>query len=258
MKNNHSFKNDIPYDNDLANLLKDFPSHSFLNNPTGQNVYNYLIYYLLDFSEQYFKKSRKDLKILDWGCGKGHVSYLLKKANASVMSCDVLIDSSDSSFGQQIPIIEKSGISVDPLEPGFILPYEDNSFDVVLSFGVLEHVPDDLNSLKEINRILKPNGLIFVFNLPYIYSWTQKIARMRGNFYHDRLYSKSLVKILTNESGFEIVDIWFRQLFPKNNIKYPNYRLFEHIDQFLTEHSVFKYFATSLEFVAKKRKIIEK
>ena len=58
---------------------------------------------------------------------------------------------------------------------------------------------------------------------------------------------------MIENNGFEIIDLWHRQLFPKNSIKYPMYQLFEAIDQLLTENTIFKYFATNIEFVARKK-----
>ena len=39
------------------------------------------------------------------------------------------------------------------------LPFADSSYDFVFDSHVLEHVPDDIKAIKEISRILKPNGV---------------------------------------------------------------------------------------------------
>lgn len=113
-------------------------------------------------------------------------------------------------------------------------------------------MPDHRNSLVEIHRILRDGGLFFCFNLPYFLSWTQRISHLRGNYYHDRLYRKAQVAALMAQGGFDLLDMWHRQLFPKNSVRYPRYHFFERVDQFLTEYTAFRYLATNIEFVAAK------
>jgi hypothetical protein len=51
-------------------------------------------------------------------------------------------------------------------------------------------------------------------------------------------------------AGFHVLDIWHRQLFLKNSVRYPFYRFFEALDQGLVQYTPLKYFATNIEFVA--------
>lgn len=139
-----------------------------------------------------------------------------------------------------------------PLTHLFRLPYDDFTFHVVVSFGVLEHVADDAASIAEIARILKPGGLFFCFNLPTKLSWTQAVVRFRGDEYHDRLYTRQTIDKLTSTVGLELRDSWYRQFFPKNTIAYPFFRIFEQVDQLLTRFTPLRYLATSIEFVATK------
>jgi SAM-dependent methyltransferase len=44
------------------------------------------------------------------------------------------------------------------------IPFESSSFDAALMNEVLEHVPDEMRVLKEVHRILKPGGILFVFS----------------------------------------------------------------------------------------------
>jgi SAM-dependent methyltransferase len=233
-------------------MIAGVPSHFFLENPAGQNGYLILCHYLKKFSERWFNRRIEDLRVLDWGCGKGQVSFLLRKAGAKVTSCDLATTSDDSSFGQETPILAKAGIPVVSLQHAFQLPFPQESFDIVLSFGVLEHVENDLASLREIHRVLVPSGLFFCFYLPYCLSWTQNLAHLLGNYYHQRLYKESTLQQLLRESDFDVLDIWHRQLFPKNTVRYPGYRLFERLDQILADDSWFRFLATNLECVAAK------
>ena len=255
MLRNQAFSASYQLPDELINVAKLESSHYFLTNPTALICYLYLVDYVDRIVKVKFSEKQK-IRILDWGCGKGHISYLLKNVlkNVDVTSCDVSEESAkdDSTFGQKTPIIETFQIEVIPLLHEYILPFEDESFDIVLSIGVLEHVPSDAESLKEINRVLTSGGLFFCAFLPYTYSWTQKIAHMMGNNYHDRLYDWGIVKSLLSDSHFKLLDKWHRSFFPKNNFQFPMYRKFESLDQFICENTPLKHLATNIEFVAEK------
>jgi SAM-dependent methyltransferase len=253
------FSKYFPYDDELAKIVdmkqntklkKTEQSHDFLKKPMWQNMYIYLVEYLLAFSREWFKKH--NFTVLDWGCGKCHVSYLLKKRKIDVVSCDIeTTEHADSAFGQYIPIAEFANINVIPLRHEYILPFPDKSFDVVLSFGVLEHASNDKQSLIEINRILKPNGLFFCFWLPYKYSWKQRREYLKGNHYHDRLYDINKVKYLLDGTQFNLIDYWYRDLLPKRYAPL-FYRKIEKVDNWFCGNTLLKYFASNIEFVANK------
>ncbi len=246
------FSRDLPLDQALIQMVQAVESHRFLTNPPSHLIYLYLVEYIKVISERHFDRPIADLKILDWGCGKGQISYLLSQQGALPISCDLLHGQDDSSFQQQTPILDQMGILVQGLEHESQLPYGDGSMDVVLSVGVLEHVAHDQASLQEIHRVLRSEGLFFCFFLPQTFSWTQRLAHWRGNTYHDRLYSRSQVHDLMNSTGFRILDFWYRQILPKNSIRYPAYSKIEQLDQWITEFTPLKYLATNIEFVACK------
>lgn len=227
----------------LLDIAKREKNHQFLGKAT-QGAYLALIQLLKRYFETK-ERAPSDIRVLDWGTGKGHISYLLKKAGFSVTSCDLKASAVDSTFGQKTPIITEQSIEVTPLTHPSILPFAEQTFDLVVSFGVLEHTQNDLASLTEIRRILKPSGVFFFCFLPYWLSWTQRLAHLRNNFYHDRLYKIRTMQQLAAETGFSVENIWHGQLFPKNSIPY--YDFIEKIDRLLTSHTPFQYFATNLE-----------
>jgi SAM-dependent methyltransferase len=137
------------------------------------------------------------------------------------------------------------------LKHEYLLPFDDETFEVILSFGVLEHVPNDKQSLMEINRILKPNGLFFCFYLPYKYSWRSKIIYMKGSRYHDHFYDRNIVENLIKETGFHLVDLWYRDMLPLKSQFY-NFRKIENVDNWFCRNTLLKYLASNIEFVANK------
>ncbi len=93
--------------------------------------------------------------LLEIGCGEGRgVELLAPKAESytAVDKIEVVVESLSSKHP------EGSFIQAN-IPP---LPFEDNSFDTVVSFQVIEHIKDDTTYLKEINRILKPGGKAYI------------------------------------------------------------------------------------------------
>ncbi len=73
------------------------------------------------------------------------------------------------------------------------LPFEDNTFDVVVSAWVLEHLPNPKESFSEIYRVLKPGGKV-VFLTPNVWNYNVWIIRIIPEIFHDfltkRLYAR--------------------------------------------------------------------
>lgn len=232
----------------LAGIASRYPTHAFLGCNT-QLIYQRQIRFLVEAVGLLLGKDPGDVHVLDWGCGKGHISYLLRRAGFRVTACDVTAQADDSAFGQATPIIADQGIEVVPLPDQVSLPFADASFDVVLSMGVLEHVQDDAASLRELRRVVKPNGLCLVFFLPYTLSWTQRLAHVRGDRYHDHLYSRAQVTNLAAGARFRVLRIAHGQLFPKNSVSLRAASVLEPLDRWLCRHTPLRFLATNLEAV---------
>jgi ubiquinone/menaquinone biosynthesis C-methylase UbiE len=95
-----------------------------------------------------------------------------------------------------------------------LLPYENNSFDTVIGSGVLEHVPNDSESLKELYRIIRPGGYFIMTMLPNQYSYTEWLNRRLRNPHHLRMYSLSEAKHMFMHHGFLPVRFGYHQIIP--------------------------------------------
>lgn len=237
----HSAKTPDPH---ISRIAREFPAHHAFLGRSAQALYQRMARFLARVASAHFGRPPGDLRVLDWGTGKGQNAFLMKQEGFNVTACDVSAD----GFGRDVPLLE--GIELVELTDPVKLPFPDASFDIVASFGVLEHVPKDLESMHEIRRILRPGGLFYVTFLPYPLSWTQAITRMRFNYqwrnYHDHFYSKSLVRRLAAQSGFRVESLWFGQLFPKNSIPRAFDSILEPIDRTLCRTPL-GHFATNLE-----------
>jgi SAM-dependent methyltransferase len=124
-----------------------------------------------------------------------------------IHGCDVDSDTYEAFF-------EFSGLDYRQLQHPYLLPYEDNMFDVVMASGVLEHVPFDRESLKELYRVLRPNGVLLITMLPNCLSYTEFLNRRLNNPHHLRLYSKREILHLLMHNGFLPLESGYHQIIP--------------------------------------------
>ncbi len=97
-------------------------------------------------------------RILDVGCGTGRWSkYLVDK----VGTID-LIDPSKAIFVADRMLKDKSNIRLARASADAI-PFADNQFDMVMSIGVLHHIPDTLRAMKDCVQKVKPGGYFYVY-----------------------------------------------------------------------------------------------
>lgn len=73
------------------------------------------------------------------------------------------------------------------------IPYSDNTFDVVYSWGVIHHSPNTEKALKELVRVCKPNGEIkfMVYHLDSVNTWFfwVKHCLLKGKLFKDRAWA---------------------------------------------------------------------
>ncbi|OHA47663.1 MAG: hypothetical protein A2806_03545 [Candidatus Terrybacteria bacterium RIFCSPHIGHO2_01_FULL_48_17] len=83
------------------------------------------------------------------------------------------------------------------------LPFPDENFDLVGAFEVLEHIKDDVATIRDIKRILKPNGY-FICSVPahmaYWSPWDEFVG------HHRRYDPRALHQIFIRE-GFQVLQL---------------------------------------------------
>ena len=70
-------------DDFLSQVARTTPSHQFLAN-SAQAVYGRQVAFLSAILNDYQSVPTGQIKVLDWGCGKGHITYLLQNRGFDV------------------------------------------------------------------------------------------------------------------------------------------------------------------------------
>lgn len=113
-------------------------------------------------------------KILDLGCGQGHITNKILKAfpSAEISGLDYSVSAVESA------VKRFNGIDF-AVGDAYACPYAEKYFDVVVCNNLWEHVPDPLFLLRGITRILKDNGFI-VISTPSRYRLENLVGVLRG------------------------------------------------------------------------------
>lgn len=100
-------------------------------------------------------------KILDVGCGEGVwlKQFLKYTSSDNIFGTDIDSESIHKAI-ESTPEIKSFNLRVSKSEN---MDFADNFFDIVFQNEVLEHVQDDLQTIKECLRILKPGGYLILF-----------------------------------------------------------------------------------------------
>ncbi|HFZ8994073.1 TPA: class I SAM-dependent methyltransferase [Citrobacter freundii] len=129
--------------------------------------------------------------VLDMGCGAGHASFIAAQNVRQVVAYDL--------SSQMLEVVARAakekGLSNIATQQGYAesLPFEDRSFDVVISRYSAHHWHDVGQALREVNRVLKPGGVLIMMDIlspghPVRDIWLQTVEALRDTS-HVRNYS---------------------------------------------------------------------
>lgn len=123
------------------------------------------------------------MMVLDAGSGREHEQHLRKEllaTGATLHTCDFC-----------------AGPGVDFVADVSALPFQDNSYDIVLSTQVLEHVMDPQQVVKEMARVLKPGGTLFLTT-----PQSSPLHNLPWNFFN---FTNLGLRLLFEKAGLHVV-----------------------------------------------------
>ncbi len=204
--------------------------------------------------------------LVDFGCGNGAQTLLFAGDFDRVTGVDVS-ETFLEDFRREIITRKLAGrVSVVATDGGPI-PLPDGVADVVTSFTVLEHVPDEQAALAEMRRILRPAGKLIItvpnrwwifethgadlpllpWNRVPLVSWWPK--RLHDRWARARIYRRREIENILVQAGFTI-DVSFRMTAPMDMIPWEPLRRLVRTTMFRPDRAVTPFQATEIVVAA--------
>ncbi len=145
-------------------MAYDIPSQKELKELTsGERIYTGYIYEdtKIDHETRYFfarKYITKGDRVLDAACGSGYGTAILAEATDKITGVDV----SEHAINFAKKNFQKESAEFLLADLSKKTPFADETFDRIVSFETIEHLPNPEGLLKEFQRILKPGGMLIV------------------------------------------------------------------------------------------------
>lgn len=130
----------------------------------------------------------KGQRVLEVGCGAGGMMGPLQRYG-DVTGLDI-----DHEY---VAYCKERGFSRVLCGSGYELPFGDAAFDLVCLFDTIEHIPDDVQALREVRRVLKPGGRVFVSVPAYQWLWSHNDKTA----HHQRRYTRARLLKALREAG---------------------------------------------------------
>ncbi len=168
------------------NSYIDRENHEKIIGPSLRNYNNHIVDLILSVHNN-------ESEILDFGAGCGILAKIVRKKLKKSPTCievdehfkSILID-----FGFRVfDDIEKTK----------------TQYDFIYSSNVLEHIDDDIKSIKQLESKLTNNGTLVLY-LPAFQILYSDLDRAVGHF---RRYSKKRITKITSEAGFKVDKIFY-------------------------------------------------
>jgi 2-polyprenyl-3-methyl-5-hydroxy-6-metoxy-1,4-benzoquinol methylase len=112
-----------------------------------------------------------NMDVLECGCGAGRFTEVLLHQGARVTSLD--LSSAVEANATNFPVTASHRIVQADINR---MPFRENSYDLVLCLGVVQHTPDPRQTVAQLYRYVKPGGTVVVDHYRWSLAWYTKTA----------------------------------------------------------------------------------
>lgn len=126
--------------------------------------------------------------LLDVGCGNGLLLNTAKKEGFDVIGIETNVEIAEFVKNNYNIRVEEHSLED--------IKFENDTFDIITLFDVLEHLPDPMRTLSECYRISKPDGLLFL-----------KVLNIYEFYLHRFLLWRALRRLLRPKTYFDSIDL---------------------------------------------------
>jgi len=170
---------------------------------TWEDPYLYLMYLRHLAAYRFAQPWTYGRRVLDLGCGTGYGTVLIADNAEKVIGLDIALNALPTTASTATLFVAGDSTR---------LPLRDQTFDLVISFQVIEHIEDEARYLSEVRRVLASDGL-------FIVSTPNKASRLLPlqppfNPYHVREYDHRCLRKALGKH-FSQVTIWGLRGIPK-------------------------------------------
>lgn len=181
-----------------------------------------------------YLKLNNDKKILSVGVGSGLMEEFLQKNGFNVIGVDVVDSRITKSFPFKLIDDEK-------------LPFKKNSFDIIISNHVIEHVLNQNKHLSEMKRILKHGGFVYLAT-PNKYSFIEPHYKIPFLSWFKQENADTIVKFFRKNDCFDILPLTRKMI-----IDEAKKAGFQKIDE-ITDELLYFYLKNEKQFNISKKK----
>lgn len=115
--------------------------------------------YFLDYAMRQRERRGAPIRVLDFGCGLGEKVRLLRQAGIDCVGAEVFYGGTAWDDAALFELLD-SGL-IRRVGADGRLPFEEDSFDLIISDEVIEHVEDLAGVAVELERVLRPGGVMY-------------------------------------------------------------------------------------------------